>query len=109
MPEIVEFSETEKHQFLVMKPVSGDRLCDIEVPESQFVSYFADAVKKVQSIPVCSCQFNSDFDIRLSELKFLIESDLAAREDLLEGDVPFDDPRELYDYLIPKFRRNFIH
>ena len=100
VPRVIDYAETDDHQFLVMSQVEGRRLADLrDVPASEVVRLFAEAIRQVQCVGVNDCPFDSCVDVRLSELKYLLDAGLAATEDLRDGEVPFDDPLELYQRL----------
>ena len=61
---------------------------------------FAEAVKQLQAISTDDCPFDSSLDIRLSELKYLIDNNLAAYDDFVTSGLPFNKPEDLYQNLL---------
>ena len=46
------------------------------------------------------CPFDSILDVRLRELKHLIDNDLAAYDDFVAGELPLSDAEGLYQHLL---------
>ena len=101
VPEVLDYQENDEYQFLLMQQLDGEALykkmsCNI----LEFVDIFAEAIKQVQAIDIADCPFDSGFDTRLSELKYLLNNELIAYEDFATSSLPFNNPEALYQYLL---------
>jgi len=100
-PKVLDYLENDEYQFLLMNKLDGEFLFEKkETNPYEFVDIFAEAVKQVQAISAADCPFDSSLDIRLSELKYLIDNDLAACDDFVTSGLPFNHPEELYQNLL---------
>lgn len=100
VPEVIHFEETEEYDFLLMSKVKGEILSDITnlLPE-RIIEMYVESIRKVQSIDISTCLFNSNINYRLTELEYLLKNNLAAEDDFYEGNTSFSKPEELVTYL----------
>ncbi|MEM9487342.1 MAG: APH(3') family aminoglycoside O-phosphotransferase [Cyanobacteria bacterium P01_F01_bin.116] len=99
VPEILDYLENDEHQFLLMKQLEGERLYEKqETHPHEFVDTFAEAIKQLQKID--DCPFDSSLDMRLAELKYLIDNALIAYDDFVDSKSPFSSPEDLYQHLL---------
>ncbi|MEO0355247.1 MAG: APH(3') family aminoglycoside O-phosphotransferase [Cyanobacteria bacterium P01_A01_bin.3] len=113
VPEVLDYLESDEHQFLLMKRLDGEGLYDKWEKEvfssEEFVDTFAEAIKQLQAIQIDDCPFDSRFDVRLLELRYLINHDLIAHSDFATSTLPFSDPESLYQHLLEtKFEERLV-
>lgn len=104
VPKVLDYQENDEHQFLLMKQLRGEVLYDkwekAEFSSNEFVDTFAEAIKQLQTIRIDDCPFDSSLDVRLLELRYLIDHNLIAHGDFATSKLPFSDPENLYQHLL---------
>lgn len=113
VPKVLNYLEKNEYQFLLMQQLEGEGLYDKwekgEFSSDKFVDVFAEAIKQLQTIQITDCPFDSSLDVRLSELRYLIDNNLIANGDLAASELPFTDPEGLYQHLqTPQFTENLV-
>ncbi|MEO0373297.1 MAG: aminoglycoside 3'-phosphotransferase [Cyanobacteria bacterium P01_A01_bin.17] len=101
VPKILGYWESDNHQFLLMTKLEGESLSEKqEADPDAFVDAFAEAIQQLQAIMIDDCPFDSGLDVRLRELKYLMDNDVAAYDDFVAGELPFSDAEGLYQHLL---------
>jgi aminoglycoside phosphotransferase len=104
VPKVLDYLENDKHQFLLMKQLEGKMLYDKwkngEYNSHEFVDTFTEAIKQLQAIKIDDYSFDSSLDVRLSELKYLIDNDLVAYDDFVNSKLSFNSPDDLRQHLL---------
>lgn len=101
VPQVLDYQENDEYQFLLMQKLDGEALYKKKNENiHEFVDIFAESIKLVQAVDITDCPFDSGLELRLSELKYLLDGELAAYEDFETGSLPFDEPEALYQHLL---------
>ena len=101
VPKVLDYWESDHHQFLLMTKLEGESLSEKQEADSDvFVDAFAEGIQQLQAIRIDDCPFDSGLDVRLRELKYLMDSDLAAYDDFVAGELPLSDAEGLYQHLL---------
>lgn len=101
VPEILDYLENDKHQFLLMKQLEGEALYEKqETNPHEFVDTFAEAINQLQAIEINNCPFDSSLDTRLAELNYLVDNALIAYDDFVDSTPSFSSPKDLYQHLL---------
>lgn len=99
VPKVIYFEENLGYDFLLMSKADGENLEYINLTSKKLVEIYAKSIREVQAIDISMCPFLSDVEYRLSELDYLVKSNLSAVSDFYEGNIPFSKPEELVVYL----------
>lgn len=100
VPSVVFYEEYGDYNFLITKEAEGREILDPNTFNLEnIVDVFVQSIKKIQSIDITNCPFDSSITIRTKELEFLKENELLAINDFHEGNIPFKRPDDLIDYL----------
>lgn len=102
VPRVQYFEFGEEFDYLLMSEIEGDCLSQVNSTKpDRLVELYAESVKRLQSIDITNCPYNSNVRLRLSELDYLLDNKLAAEEDFWEGDTKsrFASPGMLVSYL----------
>jgi len=98
VPSILDFGEERSREYMVMNELRGIHIDDFEDNPDEYITHLANCIKLVQSVDASNCTFDSTLDVRLAELKWLIDNNLASLDDW-EDTTIFTDPHELYQWL----------
>ena len=98
VPTIIDFGIENNREFMVMGKLPGIHIDDFKESPDEYVVHLANCIKLIQSIDIQNCPFDSRVDMRLAELKFLIDNNLASLDDW-EDTTNFTDPHEFYRWL----------
>ena len=116
VPEVVAFERHGDRSHLLMTAMPGESLARrLGASPDPFdaAERLAEAVLLLGSVPVAECPFDAGLDVRLRELDRLLAAGLADVDaEHWEEDTPFEEPRDLYDYLVahrPAERPAFTH
>lgn len=100
VPSVIEFGEINDEEFLIMSEITGSHIDDYIKQPELYVNYLADAIHLLQKADISECPFSSSVDIRLAELDFLLNNNLAdVNIDNWEKTTEFNSPQELYKWL----------
>ena len=99
VPRVIQYEETDDHRFLLMDEVRGKMASSVTSAPKRVVEIYAESISRLQSIDISHCPFNSSIRYRLSELDYLLKSNLAEVGDFYKGEIPFSNPEELVAYL----------
>ena len=81
-----------------MSKLQGIHIDNFEENPDEYVNHLANCVKLMQSVDTSDCAFDSSLNVRLAELKWLIDNNLASLDDW-EDTTTFTDHHELYKWL----------
>jgi aminoglycoside phosphotransferase len=98
VPEIYDFGVEQNREYMIMSRLEGIHIDDFQNNPPAYVAHMANAIKLVQSVDISDCAFDSRIATRLSELKWLIDNNLASLDDW-EDTTRFSDPYALYQWL----------
>ncbi len=99
VPKVIHFEKYNDLMFLLMSEAKGLCLDYENVNSEMIVQMYADSIKRMQSIDISECTFDSSISYRLKELDYLYKNKLAAEEDFHHGETSFSKPNELINYL----------
>lgn len=100
VPEVLEYGETEDSEYLIMSEIRGRHIDDFAETPLQYISYLVKAIKQLWSINISQCNFSSRLDMRLQELDYLLQRNLADVDAVNWQDTTnFTKPEELYLWL----------
>ena len=101
VPDVLGFEETENKETLLMTEIIGIYIDDFQNDMEKYVWHLSNAVKLMWSVDIADCSFNSRLNVRLDELKYLLDNNLAdVNTDNWEDTTVFNNPCELYDWLV---------
>lgn len=98
VPEVIDFVCEDNREFLIMSELKGRHIDDFKTDPETCVQIFANCIKKIQSIDISNCPFDSGLNIRLTELGYLLQRGLASTDDW-ESTTKFSDTSEFYKWL----------
>lgn len=113
VPELLETRLRNDKEYLIMSELQGRHIDTYMNEPIEYISYMAAAIKKLQEIDISQCPFDSTVDVRLKELKYLLDNELADVDtNHWEETTEFSTPNELYQWLcsnVPKQELVFSH
>ena len=98
VPKIFDFGKEYNREYMIMSALQGIYIDDFKDKPEEYVAHLANCIKLVQSIDISNCAFDSTLNVRLAELKWLINNNLASLDDW-EDTTTFTSPHELYQWL----------
>jgi len=98
VPSILDFGEEQGREFMIMSEIRGAHIDNFEDKPDEYVAHLVNGIKLVQSVNISDCAFDSTLNVRLTELKWLIDNNMASLDDW-EDTTTFTDPNELYQWL----------
>jgi len=98
VPRIFDFGSECNREYMIMSELQGIHIDDFEDNPDEYVIHLANCIKLIQSVDISDCEFDSSLNVRLDELKWLIDNNLASLDDW-EDTTIFTDPHELYQWL----------
>jgi len=98
VPRILDFGEERGREFMVMSEIRGTHIDAFKDSPDIYIAHLANCIKLVQSVNISDCAFDSTLNVRLAELKRLIDNNLASLDNW-EDTTTFTNPRELYQWL----------
>jgi len=108
VPKIYDFGIENNREFMVMSELAGTHIDDIKLSPNEYIAHLANCIKLMNSVDISNCPFDSSVNMRLAELEFLIENNLASLDDW-EDTTNFADSNELYQWLCNnKPSENFV-
>lgn len=100
VPNVIESGEVNDEEFLIMSEITGNHIDDYIKEPELYVSYLAKAIHLLQKVGILECPFSSNVDMRLAELDFLLNNNLAdVNTSNWEKTTEFNSPQELYKWL----------
>jgi len=113
VPKIVFYENYQGNNFMLMTELKGKMIEECDLLPSSYINYMVKALKEIQSIDIKDCPFESNVTFRLSELKYLLDNNLADTDiNNWEKSTEFTSPEELYKWLCsnkPKEEFVFTH
>lgn len=98
VPKVVDFSVENGREFLVMSQLKGKGIDGFKRSPEKYITHLANAIKLLHSVDIKNCPFDSGLDIRLAELKYLIDNGLASIGDW-EPTTQFSNTYDFYQWL----------
>lgn len=100
VPNVIESGEINGEEFLIMSEITGNHIDDYIKEPELYVAYLAEAIHLLQKVDISECPFFSNVDMRLAELDFLLNNNLAdVNTSNREKTTEFHSPQELYKWL----------
>lgn len=100
VPKVIDTGEQGDEEFLIMSEIVGKHIDDYIKQPELYVSYLAEGIRLLQRIDISECPFYSNVDMRLEELDFLLNNNLADIDtNNWEKTTEFSSPTELYQWL----------
>jgi len=100
IPQIIDAGIESGREFLIMSELKGKRMDKFIRKPEVYVTHLVNAIKQLQAVDITNCPFNSSIDIRLAELKYLLDNGLASIDTGdWEKSTTFINPAELYKWL----------
>lgn len=100
VPDVIEYGVREHSEYLIMSELRGKHIdCFIDHP-IKYIECLVNALHQLQAIDIRNCPFSSKIDVRLKELKYLLDNRIADIDvSNWEDTTEFDDPMTLYQWL----------
>lgn len=103
VPNVIEYGVQENAEYLIMSGLGGKHIEDFVDEPIKYIEYLVKALHALQAVDIKDCPFSSTIDVRLKELKYLLDNELADIDvSNWEDTTEFDDPNELYEWLREK-------
>ena len=104
VPQVLAFAQENGLNYLLMSKMHGTMACDVFADDAVdiAVSALADGLKRLWSIDISNCPFDSRLPKRLAQAKYNIENGLVDTDDFEPntlGENGFTDLDALYDFL----------
>ena len=100
VPRVIEFGVENNREFVVMSELKGAHIDDFESTPEVYVSHLAKAIQLLHTIEISNCPFDSSVDVRLKELAWLIQNNLASLDDWGDAtNLKFSNPNKFYQWL----------
>lgn len=104
VPQVLAFAQENGCNYLLMSKMHGTMACDVFADDAVdiAVSALADGLKRLWSIDISDCPFDSRLPKRLAQAKYNIENGLVDTDDFEPntlGENGFADLDALYDFL----------
>lgn len=100
VPEVMDYGQAEDKEYLVMSGLAGRHIDDFAGEPEAYIRHLANSITCLQSIGIADCPFLSDISLRLRELRFLLDNNLADTNAAnWELSTQFTSPEALYDWL----------
>lgn len=100
VPQIIDYGCEKNKEYLLMSELAGKHIDDYQCEPEAYVTHLANCIKILHSIDIKNCPFDSSIELRLTELKFLLENGLAdVNKENWEQTTQFASPDELYNWL----------
>jgi aminoglycoside 3'-phosphotransferase-3 len=100
IPKIIFDEKYNDNYFMVMTEIKGKIIENCGLSPYEYIKYMTKLLLQIQSIDITDCPFDSSIDVRLNELKYLIDNNLADTNiDNWEETTVFSTPDELLTWL----------
>lgn len=100
VPKVLEYGESQNNEYLIMSELPGETIDNFSDKPEKFISYYVKALKILWNIDTKDCPFDSSVNMRLSELRYLLDNNLAyTDDDDWEDSTSFESPEEFYNWL----------
>lgn len=113
VPKVLECGEKENKEYLIMSELPGETIDNFSDNPEEFIGYYAKALNALWSIDIKDCPWDSGVELRLSELRYLLDNNLAYTDDEdWEDSTSFENPEEFYEWLCdnkPEEEPSFSH
>jgi len=105
VPHVIDCGVADNREFMVMSEIKGSHISDDKGDPEKHIAHLANCVNLMQALDITDCPFDSSVDVRLRELKYLMDSHFIAADDFYEEEwelittSTFADPAALYQWL----------
>lgn len=100
VPEVIEYGVREHSEYLIMSELKGKHIGSFVENPTQYIECLLNALHQLQAIDIRDCPFSSKIDLRLKELKYFLDNNIADTDvSNWEDTTEFDNPTELYKWL----------
>ena len=100
VPDVIEYGTLGHSEYLIMSEIKGRHIdCFVSEP-IKYIECLTKALCQLQAVDIVRCPFSSKIDLRLKELKYLLDHKIADVDvSNWEDTTEFDNPMELYKWL----------
>lgn len=113
VPKVIECGQREGKEYLIMSEIKGKHIDCFAQEPLQYITYLVKAIKELWAVDISRCELSSRLDVRLNELKYLLEHDLADTDmSNWQDTTEFTDTTEFYQWLCdhrPQEELTFSH
>lgn len=100
VPKLAEYGQIDNNEYLIMSEIKGQHIDNFIKTPLQYITYLVKALKQLWSIDISDCEFSSRLDMRLQELDYLLNHNLADIDiKNWQNTTVFTKPEELYLWL----------
>lgn len=100
VPAVLDTGCENGREYLVMSELRGRHIDDLQNDPEAYIRHLAGAVKALRRVEIDGCPFDSKVDLRLRELRDLLDRGLADIDPShWEPETGFDSPEALYRWL----------
>lgn len=100
VPEVIEHGVKDGTEYLLMSALPGQYIDTLEQNPQRYITALAEALRQLWSVDITDCPFRVGLNVRLQELRYLLNSGLADTDPAhWDPSTEFSDPHALFDWL----------
>lgn len=84
--EVVEYTENERGEYLLMTEVEGENAAVVSGMEpEELISLYADGLRMIHAVPIVNCPFDRSLSVQIKDCLYNLDHDLVKLEYLHES------------------------